>query len=103
MVLLAGMRRTLNLQVDDERALLTYQKALGETLFMPPNVAGWPSGRDWIDDSSLLLCLQLPDLLFKNTDFAIRLKDDNNDVNPNSRGQEQLTKSAKAPVQLPMD
>ena len=88
--LVAGLRRTLNLKVDNDRALLGYQKALGQTLFMPPNVAGWPGGRAWIDSSSLLLRLQLPNILFKNADFAVRLKDDENDINPQSSGKERL-------------
>jgi len=91
--LVAGLRRTLNLQVDNEKALLGYQKALGQTLFMPPNVAGWPGGRAWIDSSSLLLRLQLPNILFKNADFAVRLKDDENDINPQSTGKERLVKA----------
>ncbi|MGI4834248.1 MAG: DUF1800 domain-containing protein [Janthinobacterium lividum] len=91
--LVAGLRRTLNLQVASDKALLGYQKALGQTLFMPPNVAGWPGGRAWIDSSSLLLRLQLPNILFKNADFAVRLKDDENDINPQSTGKERLVKA----------
>ena len=100
-LLVAGLRRTLNLQVDNDRALLGYQKALGQTLFMPPNVAGWPGGRAWIDSSSLLLRLQLPNILFKNADFAVRLKDDENDINPQSTGKERLVKNASA-THLPL-
>ena len=91
--LVAGLRRTLGLQVANDRALLGYQKALGQTLFMPPNVAGWPGGRAWIDSSSLLLRLQLPNILFKDADFAVRLKDDENDINPQSTGKERLVKA----------
>jgi uncharacterized protein (DUF1800 family) len=28
---------------------------LGQMLLYPPNVAGWPSGKVWIDSSTLLL------------------------------------------------
>ncbi|MBD2769749.1 DUF1800 domain-containing protein [Hymenobacter sp. BT664] len=87
--LLAGIRRTLNAQLDQSQSLLGYQKALGQTLFMPPNVAGWPGGRNWIDSSSLLLRLQLPAILFKNAEFAVALKQDENDIAPN------LTKSER--------
>jgi uncharacterized protein (DUF1800 family) len=99
--LVAGLRRTLNLQLDDDRALLGYQKALGQTLFMPPNVAGWPGGRAWIDSSSLLLRLQLPSILFKNADFAVRLKDDENDITPQTTGKERLIKTTAA-THLPL-
>ena len=81
--LLAGMRRTLNVKIDNDRPLLGYQRALGQVLFEPPNVAGWPGGRNWIDSSSLLLRLQLPAILFKNADFAVALKQDENDIVPN--------------------
>ena len=81
--LLAGIRRTLSVQLDNDKPLLGYQKALGQTLFQPPNVAGWPGGRNWIDSSSLLLRLQLPAILFKNADFAVALKQDENDIAPN--------------------
>ncbi|MFC7666901.1 hypothetical protein ACFQT0_05320 [Hymenobacter humi] len=46
-------------------------------------MAGWPGGRNWIDSSSLLLRLQLPAILFKNAEFAVALKQDENDIAPN--------------------
>jgi len=99
--LVAGLRRTLNLQVDNDKQLLGYQKALGQTLFMPPNVAGWPGGRAWIDSSSLLLRLQLPSILFKNAEFAVRLKDDENDITPQTSGKERLVKNTET-THLPL-
>ena len=81
--LLAGIRRTLGVRLDNELPLLGYQRALGQVLFEPPNVAGWPGGRNWIDSSSLLLRLQIPAILFKNADFAVALKQDENDIAPN--------------------
>jgi uncharacterized protein (DUF1800 family) len=91
--LIAGLRRTLGVQVDNAGPLLGYQKALGQTLFMPPNVAGWPGGRNWIDSSSLLLRLQLPAILFKNAEFAVRLKDDENDITPQTTGKERTVRN----------
>jgi hypothetical protein len=32
-------------------------------LFFPPNVSGWAGGRNWIDNSSLLTRMNLPNLL----------------------------------------
>ncbi|WP_254245289.1 DUF1800 family protein [Hymenobacter sp. BRD67] len=100
-VLVAGLRRTLNLKVDNDKQLLGYQKALGQTLFMPPNVAGWPCGRAWIDSSSLLLRLQLPSILFKNAEFAVRLKDDENDITPQTTGRERTVKNTET-THLPL-
>ena len=99
--LLAGLRRTLNLKIDNAQPLLGYQRALGQTLFQPPNVAGWPGGRNWIDSSSLLLRLQLPAILFKNAEFAVALKQDENDLDPNqTRAQRTVRPGAGAHLPL---
>ncbi len=104
--LLAGIRRTLNVQIDNDLPLLGYQKALGQTLFQPPNVAGWPGGRSWIDSSSLLLRLQLPAILFRNAEFAVALKQDENDIAPNLTRAERTVRPGAgahlplAPLQL---
>ncbi len=99
--LLAGLRRTLNLHIDNGQPLLGYQRALGQTLFQPPNVAGWPGGRNWIDSSSLLLRLQLPAILFKNAEFAVALKQDENDIDPNQT-KAQRTVRPGAGAHLPL-
>ncbi|GAA4014291.1 DUF1800 domain-containing protein [Hymenobacter fastidiosus] len=80
--LLAGIKRTLGLELDNDQPLIGFQKALGQTLFQPPNVAGWAGGRSWIDSSSLLLRLQLPQVLLRNAGFNIALKGDENDLAP---------------------
>jgi uncharacterized protein (DUF1800 family) len=99
--LLAGLRRSLGVQLSNDQVLLGYQKALGQTLFMPPNVAGWPGGRSWIDSSSLLLRLQLPAVLFRNAEFAVALKQDENDLAPNLSRAER-TVAAGAGARLPL-
>ncbi|MBF9238526.1 DUF1800 domain-containing protein [Hymenobacter sp. BT683] len=99
--LLAGIRRTLGLQLENARPLLGYQKALGQTLFQPPNVAGWPGGRSWIDSSSLLLRLQLPAVLFRQAEFAVALKQDENDLAPNL-GRAERTLRPGVGAQLPL-
>ena len=99
--LIAGLRRTLNLQIENKMPLLGYQRALGQALFMPPNVAGWPGGRNWIDSSSLLLRLQLPSILFKNAEFAVRLKDDENDITPQTTSQQRTVRNTVG-AQLPL-
>jgi uncharacterized protein (DUF1800 family) len=57
---LAGLMRLLNLRFEDANSALFVQRALGQVLFDPPGVAGWPDGRAWIDGSSLMLRLRLP-------------------------------------------
>jgi uncharacterized protein (DUF1800 family) len=78
--LLAGLRRTFGLSFSDPQPQVFIQRTLGQTLLYPPNVAGWPGGRNWIDSSSLLFRMKLPDYVFKNGNVPIRPKDDG-DVN----------------------
>ena len=43
--LLAGIRRLLPMQLEKDASQLLFQRALGQILFYPPNVAGWPGGK----------------------------------------------------------
>ncbi|MGB2995469.1 MAG: DUF1800 domain-containing protein [Ferruginibacter sp.] len=58
--LLAGIRRYLPMRLDNDEAQMLFQKVLGQVLFYPPNVAGWPGGMSWIDSTSLMVRLQVP-------------------------------------------
>jgi len=58
--MLVRYRRLVGLEFTEEKHQLQLQKVLGQTLFFPPNVAGWKGGRNWIDASSLLVRLSLP-------------------------------------------
>ncbi|GAB2604709.1 DUF1800 domain-containing protein [Spirosoma areae] len=78
--LLAGLRHTLNVQFQQPQAQIFVQRTLGQLLFYPPNVAGWPGGKSWIDSSSLLFRMQLPGYILKANDIAVRPKEDG-DVN----------------------
>ena len=60
--LMTGIMRILPMQVQNPENLIVYQKLLGQMLFYPPNVSGWPSGKYWIDSSTLMLRLQLPQI-----------------------------------------
>ncbi len=91
--LLAGMRRTLGVQFDQPQPQVFVQRTLGQTLFYPPNVAGWPGGKNWIDSSSLLFRMKLPDYVLKAAEVNIRAKDEA-DVNAEllaKRGKNQFT------------
>jgi len=78
--LLAGMRHTLGIQFDKPQPQIFVQRTLGQVLFYPPNVAGWPGGKNWIDSSSLLFRMQLPNYVLKAADVTTRPKEDG-DVN----------------------
>lgn len=67
--LLVGIRRMLPMQLENEKIQLLLENALGQVLFYPPNVAGWQGGTAWIDSSTLMLRLRIPQLI-KNDDTA---------------------------------
>lgn len=74
--LIAGIRRLLPMQLENTNPQLLFQRALGQVLFYPPNVAGWPGGKNWIDSSSLMLRLRIPQILSANDAMDIRPKTD---------------------------
>ncbi len=74
--LLAGMRHTLGVTFSSPQPQVFVQRTLGQILFYPPNVAGWPGGKNWIDSSSLLFRMKLPDYIFKAAEVTIRPKDE---------------------------
>ncbi len=74
--LLAGIRRFLPMEMNNDQSQLLFQRTLGQVLFYPPNVAGWPGGKAWIDSSTLMLRLRIPQILTANEVVNIRPKDD---------------------------
>jgi hypothetical protein len=74
--LIVGVRRILPMEFQNEEAILLYQRLLGQILFYPPNVAGWPGGRNWIDSSSLMYRLRLPRILKDDENIGLKPKDD---------------------------
>jgi uncharacterized protein (DUF1800 family) len=74
--LLAGIRRLLPMEMENDQAQILFQKTLGQILFYPPNVAGWPGGKTWIDSSSLMLRLRIPQILAANDIMDIKPKTD---------------------------
>jgi hypothetical protein len=74
--LLVGIRRTLPMQLEDASIQILLEKTLGQLLFYPPNVAGWPGGQTWIDSSTLMLRLRIPQLIKDDDTFFITPKTD---------------------------
>jgi uncharacterized protein (DUF1800 family) len=60
---LVGLNRQFYLTYQKPDVLLQFQRVLGQVLFYPPNVAGWPAGKNWIDSSSLMYRLKIPSTL----------------------------------------
>jgi uncharacterized protein (DUF1800 family) len=57
---LVGLNRQFYITYQNPDVLMQFQRALGQVLFRPPNVAGWPGGRSWIDSSSLMYRIKIP-------------------------------------------
>ncbi len=74
--LLTGIRRMLPMELANDAIQLIFQKLLGQILFYPPNVAGWPGGKSWIDSSSLMLRLRIPQIMTANEILHLSPKDD---------------------------
>jgi len=74
--LLAGIRRLIPMELARPEMQLLFERALGQILFYPPNVAGWPGGKNWIDSSALMLRMRIPQILTDADDFVVRPKDD---------------------------
>lgn len=74
--LLTGIRRLLPMKMENDQSQLLFQRALGQVLFFPPNVAGWPGGKSWIDSSSLMLRMRIPQIITVNEAMDIQPKSD---------------------------
>ena len=77
--LLVGINRSFGMSYENPNVLLNIQRILGQTLFFPPNVAGWAGGRNWIDNSTLVIRLSLLSRLSGEITSPIELKDDMQD------------------------
>jgi uncharacterized protein (DUF1800 family) len=98
--LLAGIQRVLPMKVENKAIFLLMQNLLGQLLFYPPNVAGWPGGKNWIDSSSLMLRLRIPSLLMDTQELSMSPKNDDDqmmgiseEMNKKPYGQKQLIKA----------
>jgi uncharacterized protein (DUF1800 family) len=57
--LIVGTLRLFQMPIKDTEVLAKYGKRLGQDLFDPPNVKGWPGGTRWITSATLLARWQL--------------------------------------------
>ncbi|HEY0679972.1 MAG TPA: DUF1800 domain-containing protein [Chitinophagaceae bacterium] len=93
--LLVGIRRILPMELENEEVQLLVQRLLGQVLFYPPNVAGWPGGRNWIDSSSLMFRLRLPQLIHDSDEIRLSPKADDDQM-MGMKDQDTKKKAAKA-------
>ncbi|MCI0461169.1 MAG: DUF1800 domain-containing protein [Gemmataceae bacterium] len=68
--LLVGACRQLQLEVEPTPLLAQATAAMGQELFCPPNVKGWPGGKDWISTGALAVRYHLPESLFDGKEPA---------------------------------
>jgi uncharacterized protein (DUF1800 family) len=95
--LLVGIQRMLPMKLENEEALMLLQRVLGQLLFYPPNVAGWPGGKTWIDSSSLMMRMRIPKLINDVDEMNVNPKDDDDNMMGMKDGNAQGKKKPGAP------
>lgn len=93
--LVAGMMKNLDIEFENDLALVFLQRSLGQSLFNPPNVAGWPGSKNWVDNSTLMIRLNLPAFLFNSKEVNFKLREEFEARTPN-----RITKRLTATVNL---
>jgi uncharacterized protein (DUF1800 family) len=81
--LIVGIQRMLPMKIENEEALLLIQRVLGQILFYPPNVAGWPGGKTWIDSSTLMMRMRIPQLINDTDELNMQPKSDDDQMQGN--------------------
>ena len=76
---LVTLNRQFNIEYESNSTLIVIQRSLGQLLFYPPNVAGWPGGKSWINSSTLMLRLRLPSMLLNSGVIDMEAEDDDPD------------------------
>ena len=57
---IVGLNRQFYVEYKNPDVMMQFERTLGQVLFYPPNVAGWPGGKTWIDSSSLMYRIKIP-------------------------------------------
>ncbi|MEM7102348.1 MAG: DUF1800 domain-containing protein [Bacteroidota bacterium] len=69
--LLVGIMKTFRLKLHEPEKFYQLQKALGQKLFEPPNVSGWPSGKLWINNGNIMLRMGLANFLTQQLQVSV--------------------------------
>jgi uncharacterized protein (DUF1800 family) len=72
--ILVGSVRTLDIPLQDYRIIALASWRLGQNLFDPPNVKGWPGGDYWIDSAKLAARRTVLDRLLRGGKMAMGKK-----------------------------
>ena len=76
--LIVGARRCSPVMDMEDNLQYNIQKLLGQILFYPPSIAGWPMEKNWIDNSTLLVRIQFPFMMSgqRKNNFKAKADDD---------------------------
>lgn len=91
---IVSFSRQFNVKYTDYKTIFRLQKLLGQQLFYPPNVAGWPGGLTYIDTSTLMLRMKTPSLLLQSGSY---LPEGKNYSEPDEKKEEQAEKTPPVP------
>ena len=80
---IAGINTIVPFTFEKEKQILLLQKLLGQVLMSPPNVAGWKTGRNWIDSNTIVTRLRLPSVLLNNAEITYSDKGDEESTDTN--------------------
>ena len=100
-----GTLRTLNVDVPDALPLALALRNLGQDLFAPPNVRGWPGGESWINSTTLLARKQFVERLLRASEMNSRsmLRQEMRETGAGKLGQEGRTRALAAMAQIQFD
>lgn len=86
--LIVGIQRFSPFDQLENRLQMPVQKILGQILFHPPSIAGWPSSKGWIDSSTIMVRLQLANIL--NGTAGVRLRGKTDDDTNMGRDEDEI-------------
>lgn len=78
-----GINTIVPYTIEKSQQILLLQKLLGQVLMSPPNVAGWKTGRNWIDSNTIVTRLRLPSVLLNNAEITYSDKGDEESTETN--------------------
>ena len=84
--LIVGTLRQFRFETGEVMPFVLVSRQLGQDLFAPPNVKGWPSGEAWINSATLLQRKQILDRLFRAQEMRQPLMAMSRDAGDNVKG-----------------
>jgi hypothetical protein len=77
--------RQFRIEVNDPLPFVFLMRALGQDLFSPPNVKGWPGGEAWINSTTLLARKQFLERLLRVEETRMMMQKDLGTLKPGAR------------------